>query len=388
MSSLQNGPIMKKVIVLGSTGSLGIQTLEVLARYPQHFEVIGLSAGTNEELLRKQAKSLIDGTKTGVSRHAARHATAKQGPFYALGTLPNLDEADIVINVISGLAGIEATLKTLELGKILLLGNKESLVAEGEKLKSKIVFDGIIPKNIIPLDSEHNAIYEILKSVRADEQEIKSQPSQPPGKNQLISKRIFRKNQTFPRGNSGKPQAHIKSLILPCSGGPFLNRTDLENITPEEAIAHPKWKMGPKISLESATLINKGLEVLEAHYLFDIPLEKIQVKIHPECVIHGAVQFEGLGPQPIAYLGKPDMREHIENALLRAINLEPPKREIRELKPGEFTLTDPPSHLPGIQLVLNAKDKKKFLEKEEAVLKKFLNHEMSFSEIYKELDKA
>lgn len=310
---------MKKVIVLGSTGSLGQQTLEVLKKYREHFEVVGLSAGHNTKLLKRQ------GEKYGTGN-------------LALDELPNLQQADIVVNVISGIAGIEATLKVLKLGKILLLGNKESLVAEGKNIDCS---------KIIPLDSEHNAIYEILKSI-----------------------------------TKGEHGAHspIKKLILPCSGGPFLKRTDLANITPKEATTHPKWKMGPKISLESATLINKGLEILEAHYLFSIPIKNIEVKIHPECVIHGAVEFEN--GETIAYFAKPDMREHIENALLRGANLPLPKREIRPLKPNEFTLTDPPLHLPGIQTVLNARDHRKFLEKEETVLKQFLHKKITFPEIF------
>lgn len=308
---------MKKVVILGSTGSLGQQTLEVLKKYREHFEIVGLSAGTSAKLLHEQAKNLKN---------------------IAIGTLPDLAKADIVVNVISGIAGIEATLEALKLDKILLLGNKESLVAEGKNIDCS---------KIIPLDSEHNAICEILKSV-----------------------------------TRGEHSAHfpIKKLILPCSGGPFLKRTDLSSITPKEATKHPKWKMGPKISLESATLINKGLEILEAHYLFNIPIKNIEVKIHPECVIHGAVEFEN--DKTIAYFAKPDMKEHIENAFLRAANLPLPKREIRPLKPNEFTLTDPPSHLPGIQTVLNARDHRKFLAKEESILQKFLKNEITFPEIF------
>lgn len=302
---------MKKVVILGSTGSLGQQTLKILEKYQEHFKIVGLSAGSNAELLHKQAKNIKN---------------------TALGTLPDLSEADIVVNVISGIAGIKATLKTLKLGKILLLGNKESLVAEGKNIDCS---------KIIPLDSEHNAIYEILKKC---------------------------------------PNKKPKKLILPCSGGPFLNRTNLKTVTPKEATTHPKWKMGPKISLESATLINKGLEILEAHYLFNIPIKNIEVKIHPECVIHGAVEFKN--GKTIAYFAKPDMQEHIENALLRAANLPLPPREIRPLKPNEFTLTDPPAHLPGIQTVLNARDHRKFLQKEEFILQKFLKKEITFPEIF------
>lgn len=307
---------MKRVVILGSTGSLGQQTLEVLEKYPRDFKIVGLCAGQNTELLKKQGK---------------KYETNN----LSLSDLPKLQRADIVVNVISGIAGIKATLGILKLGKILLLGNKESLVAEGKNIDCS---------KIIPIDSEHNAIYEILKKC---------------------------------------PNKNPKKIILPCSGGPFLNRTELTAVTPQEATQHPKWNMGPKISLESATLINKGLEILEAHYLFNIPLEQIEVKIHAECIIHGAVEFEN--GEIMAYFAKPNMREHIENALLRAANMSLPPREIRPLKLNEFTLSDPPAHLPGIKIVLNARNYHKFLQKEEDVLNQFLKRGITFPEIFKHL---
>jgi len=323
---------MKRIIILGSTGSLGKQALEVIKKYKKDFKVLALTSHKNKKLLDSQAKEFE------VEHKVLTSTDGKE----KLKRLCQLKEADIVINVLSGVAGIQATITSLKEGKILLLGNKESLIASGRDLDIK---------NIIPIDSEHNAIHEILKKY---------------------------------------PNKKIKKIILPCSGGPFFgkSRKDLENISVEEALNHPRWKMGAKISLESATLINKGLEIIEAHYLFKIPLNKIEVIIHPEAIIHGMVEFEDC---KIAYLSKPDMKEHIENALLESINLERPNGEIRELKKDEFTFYTADHNLfKGIDLVKKAfilGDMRGFLEKEEEVLEKFIKGKIKFLEIFDKLEK-
>ncbi|MFH1218555.1 MAG: 1-deoxy-D-xylulose-5-phosphate reductoisomerase, partial [Candidatus Peregrinibacteria bacterium] len=315
-------PKPKNIVLLGSTGSLGRQALQVIQEYPKHFKILALSARKNLALLKKQ--------------------TQKFHPNYAsppksLTYLAALPQADIIINALSGTAGIAPRLTAVKAKKTLLLANKESIVSEGKKLK-----------NAIPLDSEHNAIHEILKL---------------------------------------HPDSEIDYIVLPCSGGPFLKNKNLANITPQKALHHPKWKMGPKISIESATLINKGLEIIEAHYLFNLPISKIKVHIHPQAQIHGIVKFAHK-PQPIAYFASPDMREHIENALLQTIN-KTKKRTIRRL-PKTFTPAPPPPHLKGIDLVLNAfkknpKKMKTFLKKEETVIHNFLKNKISFEEIFKKL---
>jgi 1-deoxy-D-xylulose-5-phosphate reductoisomerase len=332
---------MKKVIILGSTGSLGTQTIEVLKKHPSYFKLIGISAHKNEKLLKSQRKKFKIPSKYTV-------LTSRDNPKKLL-ELCQLPEVDIVVNVLSGISGIKPTVTALKTKKIVLLGNKESLIAEGEKIMQLTKR----PASLIPLDSEHNAIYEILKK---------------------------------------HPKKIIKKIILPCSGGPFLHKSksQLRTLTAAQALAHPRWNMGPKISIESATLINKGLEIIEAHYLFTLPLSKIQIRIHPECRIHGIVEFKN-HPQPIAYISKPDMREHIENALLRAINKTPPKRQIRPLKPNEFPLT-PPDHktFPGIKIVTNAfrahpHQMRKFLQKEENIINQFLRGKIKFLDIFKAL---
>ena len=322
---------MKSIVVLGATGSLGKQTLEIIEKYPDDFELIGISANQNQDLLSKQAKKFsvpIENTTL----------TSSDGQD-KLTQLASHPDADIIVNVLSGVSGINPSIAALKSEKTLLLGNKESLIAEGTQLKEKI-------QNIIPLDSEHNAIHEIIKKF---------------------------------------PNEKIKSITLPCSGGPFLGKTkdELKNITIDQVLAYPKWNMGPKISVESTTLINKGLEIIEAHYLFNIPLKKIKVVIHPEAKVHGLVQFEN---ETLTYISNPDMREHIENALLEAANKPSPNREIRPLKPNEFNFKDPDHEtFPGIKIVLDAFQKNQiahFLQKEEQVINKFLDNKITFLEIF------
>lgn len=326
-----------KVVVLGATGSLGAQAMDVLAKYKKYFKVIGLSANENEELLERQAKYW------GVPRKDTMLA-AKHGPE-KIAELAKLKEADIVINVLSGMAGIDPSKAALEAGKILLLGNKESLVSEGMKLLK-------LPGKIIPIDSEHNAIFEILKK--------------------------------FPRKK-------VKKIVLPCSGGPFWNKStkELAKVTVGEVLRHPKWNMGKKILVESATLLNKGLEIIEAYYLFLLPLKKIEIVIHPQCMVHGMVEFTD--GEKIAYISRPDMKEHIENALLCAHGVKTPPRTIRKLKPGEYTFQNP-NHkiLQGINIVLktfqqNPYKMKKFLEDEEKAIREFLQGKIKFLDIFTSL---
>ncbi|MFH1284783.1 MAG: 1-deoxy-D-xylulose-5-phosphate reductoisomerase [Candidatus Peregrinibacteria bacterium] len=329
---------MKNIVILGSTGSLGRQAIEVLKKYKKDFKIIGLSAYKNEKLLRLQAKTLRVPPKNLV--------LSSRDPASRLVSLAKLKDADIIINVLSGISGIAPALAALKAGKTLLLGNKEAAVAQGLALTK-------FAKNLIPLDSEHNAVFEILKYF---------------------------------------PKKTVKSITLPCSGGPFLGKTPafLKNITVSQTLSHPKWKMGKKISVESATLINKGFEIIEAHYLFNLPVSKIKVKIHPQCLIHAIVEF-GDGSS-YAYVSKPDMREHIENALLRAISTTPRTRsKIRPFIPEKFKFSDPDhAAFPGIRLVLKAfrsskKNLKPFLKKEEKVINDFLAGKIAFPEIFTRL---
>ncbi|MCK9186517.1 hypothetical protein M0P48_03700 [Candidatus Gracilibacteria bacterium] len=331
---------MKKVVILGSTGSLGTQTLDVLKKYPKDFKVIALACNQNEKLINSQAK------KFNVPKEnifiAAKHSAKN------LLKIASLKDADIIVNVLSGVAGVLPTITALKAKKILLLGNKESLVADGDKVIK-------LAKNakLIPLDSEHNSIHEIIKKF---------------------------------------PNKKIKNIFLSCSGGPFWgkNEKELENLTPEKALAHPKWDMGAKISVESATLINKGLEILEAYYLFNFPLSKIHAFINPQCLIHAIVEFE---KESYAYVSKPDMREHIENAFLETIN-KTKKRIIKKIPrkyyENEIIKNPQTLALKGISIVLSHFKKRKmksFLLLEEKTIQEFLKNKIKFTQILAKLSR-
>ncbi len=339
---------MKKVVILGSTGSLGTQTLEVLRKYPKNFKIIGLACDKNETLIKAQAKNL--GIRPDNVLIFSKNS--KQKSQKKLLHLASLKQADIIINVLSGISGVSPTIAALKAKKILLLGNKESIVANGDeviKLAKK--------SKLIPIDSEHNSIHEILKKF---------------------------------------PNKKIKNIFLSCSGGPFWGKPEkeLENITPEKAVAHPKWNMGAKISIESATLINKGFEIIEAHYLFNLPLSQIHAFINPPCLIHGIVEFEGKRKNETdsySYTSKPDMREHIENSLLEAIN-KTKKRTIKKIsrKDYENKIIKNPQEvsLKGISIVLEHFRKQKlksFLSFEERIIQKFLENKIKFTEIFSKL---
>lgn len=306
---------MKTIAILGSTGSLGTQTLDVLERYKSDFKVVGLLAKQNKNLVEQQGKKWQ--CEASVS--------------------PRFFKADIIVNVVPGLAGIEYTKHSLHQGSTLLLGNKESLVSEGDEIMK------IKTGQIIPLDSEHNAIYEILQKY---------------------------------------PEKTVEKLILTASGGPFwgMDKAEIDQMTAKQALAHPTWKMGPKVTIESATFINKGFEIVEAHHLFDLPYEQIEVLVHPACQVHSMVKFAG-DDHPTAYIAKPDMKLHIENALLRALD-RTPQCEIRQIQPNEFEFFEPDhDKFPGINLVLSAPDKKAFMQKEEAAIASFINEKISFLEL-------
>lgn len=338
---MSNAREKKKLLLLGSTGNLGQQTLEVLEKYNGQFEVVAITGNKNEKLLRSQAKKLK--IKNYISTNSAA----------VLTKLVRATDADIIVNTLSGTVGVEPTKAALKANKTLLLANKEALVVAGEEIMK-------IPnahKNIIPLDSEHHAIYEVLKS---------------------------------------HPNSEIEYIILPCSGGPFLGKKlkELGNMTAADALKHPRWNMGAKITIESATLLNKGMEVIEAHHLFGLPLNKIIVKIHPEAKIKGAVKFKD--GKLLAYVSeKADMREHIEIALRQVANLNsknpsPKTFSTVNIIPGDeaqlLALPDTDHKtFPGIKIVVAAfksgKNLKTFLKKEEALIDKFLKNKIKFGEL-------
>ena len=241
---------MRRVIVLGSTGSIGTQALEVIRAHPRRFELVGLSAGSNATLLGEQAAEFhVEHTAIGAeeSERLVREV-----------------DADVVLNAITGSIGLGSTLAALEAGRTLALANKESLIVGGE-----LVRRAASPGQIVPVDSEHSAIAQALRSGE---------------------------------------RAEVRRLIVTASGGPFRGRTraQLADITPEQALAHPTWDMGRMVTTNSATLVNKGLEVIEAHLLFDVDYEDIEVTVHPQSIVHSMVEF--VDGSTIAQASPPDMR--------------------------------------------------------------------------------
>lgn len=241
---------MRRVIILGSTGSIGTQALEVIEANPDRFQVVGLAAGQNADLLAEQA-----------ARFGVKHAV--QGAEAATKLVEDL-EADVVINGITGSIGLAPTLATLKSGKTLALANKESLIVGG-----RLVTQAAKPGQIVPVDSEHSALAQCLLGGTAQE---------------------------------------VGKLILTASGGPFRgwSREQLQDVTPAQALAHPTWVMGKVVTTNSATMVNKGLELIEAHLLFDIPFERIEVTVHPQSVVHSMVEF--VDGSVLAQCSPPDMR--------------------------------------------------------------------------------
>jgi 1-deoxy-D-xylulose-5-phosphate reductoisomerase len=292
------------VVLLGSTGSVGTQAIEVIRDHPDEYRVVALAAGRNEEALAAQAAEL------GVPADRARLAFEAPDVLAELAALP---EADVVLNAVVGFAGLPATLAALTHGKRLALANKESLIAGGPVVaKARVAGGG----EIVPVDSEHSAIYQALRSGRSSE---------------------------------------VAKVVLTASGGPFRGKTraELAEVTVADALKHPTWTMGPKITVDSSTLINKGLEVIEAHELFGIDFDRIEVVVHPQSVIHGMVEFTD--GATIAQLSMPDMRLPIGLALGAPNRLDQPFGAIdwTTLGPLTFELPDLEA-FPGLRLAYAA----------------------------------
>ncbi len=279
---------MKNIAVLGSTGSIGEATLDVAGRHPDRFRVVALAARANVDALFAQCEryrpalaALADrGAAARLAQRlaAARLPTRVQGGPDALTAVATLPEADAVMAAIVGAAGLAPTLAAAAAGKQLLLANKESLVLAGALLLEAARASGA---TILPIDSEHNAIFQCL----------------PAG------------------GGCGEAPAGVARIVLTASGGPFLRtrREDFAAITPEQAVAHPNWRMGPKISVDSATLMNKGLELIEACHLFSVSADAVRVVIHPQSIVHSLVEFDD--GSVLAQMSRPDMRVPIAHAL-------------------------------------------------------------------------
>lgn len=281
-------PRVQKLTILGSTGSIGVSTLDVVARHPQRFQVVALTARSRTDLLLQQCKRFTPQFAVLMDADAAKafeQSIVEAGlrtrvlcGVEGLEKVASLPQVDTVMAAIVGIAGLRPTLAAASSGKKLLLANKESLVTAGRLFMDTVRSHGA---TLLPIDSEHNAVF-----------------------------------QSLPRDFNGDfVRSGVRRILLTASGGPFrtLPLSQFESVTPDQACAHPNWIMGRKISVDSATMMNKGLEVIEAHWLFSAPSARIEVMVHPESIVHSMVEY--VDGSVIAQLGNPDMRTPIAHAL-------------------------------------------------------------------------
>jgi 1-deoxy-D-xylulose-5-phosphate reductoisomerase len=311
---------MKTLSILGSTGSIGTSTVDVIASLPGSFRVAALAAGRNLELLAAQASALKPAL-VAVEREDDARALASRLPrgtrvvsgrdgLLAAATHP---EAQLVVCGLSGALGIEPTYAAVDAGKDVAIANKEALVAAGAFVIARALATGAA---ILPVDSEHNALHQCLR---------------------------------------GESRDDIRALWLTASGGPFLgmSRDDLAGVTPEAALRHPTWVMGRKVTIDSATLMNKGLEVIEAHWLFGVPAERIRVVVHPKSVVHSLVEFTDGSFK--AQLGVTDMRHPIQYALTYPVRRPSALRPFDLVAAGPLQFAEPdPERFPCLALAYDA----------------------------------
>jgi 1-deoxy-D-xylulose-5-phosphate reductoisomerase len=347
------GPRGKRVVVLGSTGSIGVNTLDVISRLEGRFEVLGLSAHGSWEALFEQARkyrprriALTDQSAASQADHSLLPDGVEllSGPE-AVAALVSDPDVDLVVMAIVGAAGLTGTLAALEAGKTVALANKETLVLAGELVMELARRRGVA---IIPVDSEHSAIFQAMQC--------------------------------------GRP-CEVERVVLTASGGPFRGRSreSLAKVDCKEALNHPTWRMGPKITIDSATLMNKALEVIEARWLFDLPPERIEVIIHPQSLVHSFVEFRD--GSILAQLSPPDMRLPIQYALTYPERIRGPARRLNWRELGQWHFEQPDHEtFPALQLgyevarrggtcgaVLNAAN--------EAAVGRFLAGELAFLDI-------
>ena len=312
---------MKNIAVLGSTGSIGRQTLDVVRWFPQQFKVSTLAAGSDYRLLAEQA---LEFNPDMVALYNEKYysdlqALLSEGGYQGriavgesgVNEAAAYDEVEIVVAGISGLAGLKPVITGIECGKDIAFANKEVLVAAGSLVMNLVKEKGV---RLLPVDSEHSALWQCMEGHRG-----------------------------------------IDSLILTCSGGPFkyLSKEELQKVTKDDALKHPTWSMGPKITVDSATLMNKGLEIIEAHWLFDVDYDNIQVVIHPESIIHSMVQYKDSAV--LAHMGYPDMRVPIQYALTYPERLANPLKKLDFADLRKITFMKPDlERFPALGIAITA----------------------------------
>lgn len=310
----------KNLVILGSTGSIGTQALEVVDALGS-IRVVGLAAGRSidrlEQQIRKYRPLAVAVTDLPAAEELKRRLLGESVRIFsgpgALEALARWEEADTVLVAVAGKVGLAPTLAAIRAGKTIALANKETLVSGGELVTSLVKQYGV---KLLPVDSEHSAIFQSLQ------------------------------------GNEGNP---VERILLTASGGPFRGKTRsaLENVTAQEALKHPNWSMGPKVTIDSSTLMNKGLEVMEARWLFDVPPEKIQVLIHPQSIVHSGVEYAD--GAVMAQLGCPDMRLPIQYALTWPRRLPNSFPRLNLFEVGTLTFEEPDREtFPCLELAYQA----------------------------------
>ena len=266
----------KRVVILGATGSIGESALKVARDIPERMQIVGLAANSNAEKLaatanetRAPAVCLVDETKTDALKRALEYKPRIFSGDAGLREIASLTDADMVLVAIVGTGGLRPALAAIEAGKDLAVASKEILVMAGEIVMREARENGV---HVLPVDSEHNAIFQCLEGKRST----------------LNAQRSTSNTESWTLDVSD-----VRRIILTASGGPFREtpRKDFDSITPEQALKHPTWNMGPKITIDSATLFNKGLEMIEAHWLFDVEMKRVEVVIHPQSIVHSMVEF-------------------------------------------------------------------------------------------------
>jgi 1-deoxy-D-xylulose-5-phosphate reductoisomerase len=331
----------KKIAVLGSTGSIGQQALDVIRAFPTRFQVIGLAGGRNLELLERQIREF----QPKMLYSSIKPNFTYEGEFLSMEEIASYPEIDLVIIATSGKAGLSPTLAALRAGKTIALANKEALVMAGEIITREA---SLHQAQILPIDSEHSAVWQCLL------------------------------------GEGSKP----RRLFLTASGGPFYSypQSQLSQVTIEQALHHPTWKMGRKVTIDSATLMNKGLEVIEAHWLFTIPFENIEILVHPQSIVHSIVEFiDGLAKSVLSF---PDMKLPIQYALSypeRLPNPELPRLNWSKIQSLSFEPVDY-GKFPCLKLALDAGKQggtypTVLCAADEVAVELFLNHSISFTDI-------
>ena len=312
---------MRSITILGSTGSIGLSTLDVVRQHPEKFSVSFLAAGQDVKALAEQIKEFMPDAVSVKDEESAKKLEAlledyKPDILYGIEgvcAIAGADGADMVVSAIVGAAGLVPTVTAIKAGKHIALANKETLVVAGQLVSDLVKKHNV---RLLPVDSEHSAIFQSLEGHRTED---------------------------------------VERIILTASGGPFRNTTaeELKNVRLEQALKHPQWSMGAKITIDSATMMNKGLEVIEAHWLFNMPAEKIGVVVHPQSIIHSMVEY--IDGCVIAQLGSPDMRAPIAYALSYPERCVSGIQKLDLVKIGALTFEEPDMvRVPALRLAFDA----------------------------------